>query len=381
MLVLVDGELLALVVRAIMWSGGMGWGGAGLHGDAVEEAAMAEAAIVSNTQSYPLKERKVLGVVLQAENSGLQKRRRPEWGSNSSTPLRSPNVSPGVGLQRPGAARAPELCGHAKRPRGPAPAWGSDAACAEPSMCAGGAGWFAQAPTTMIDPATHDLAPYEAAAASLVISDKAFRRLRWAVGQMSGHHRSQGGTTPQRLHVEPFAQAVPAVQLVELLREGWGGVLMTSAQARQLRDILASGSANEPRAVDPDVHYALCCRVVDWWNLPLSYRIQGTILDDGAMAAVEAYTIGRRLPPLPECKSLVAEMAEQSASVERQLAKCSQPVPWSWNATPGPPLRQLGLGEASAALEAAVHGRIGGIGPASEDGTEMPLSQGSDMEM
>lgn len=337
---------------------------------------MTEAAIVSNAQSYPLKERKVLGVVL-AENSGGQKRRRPEWGSGT-LPC-SPNASAG-NLQRSGAAGAPEACAHAKRPRGPAPAWGSNAACAEPSMCAGGAGWFGQTPPPMIDPATHDLAPYEAAAASLVISDKAFRRLRWAVGQMAGHHRSQGGTTPQRLHVEPFAQVVPAVQLVELLREGWGGVLMTSAQARQLRDILATGSANEPRAVDPDVHYALCCRVVDWWNLPLSYSIQGNILDDGATAAVEAYTIERRLPPLPEGKSLVAEMAEHSASVERQLAKCAKPAPWSWNATPGPPLRQLGLGEASAALESAVHGRVGELGPASEDETE-PLSQGSDMEM
>ena len=348
-------------------------GGMAGHG-AAEEMTMQDAA---RAQSSPLKARKVLGV--RAENSGGQKRRRPEWGG--STPPCSANASAG-GVARPGAARAPEACDHAKRPRarGPAPAWGSGAAGAEPSMCTA-AGWFGLAPTT-IDPAMHDLAPYEAAAASLVISDKAFRRLRWAVSQMAGHRRSQGGPPPERLQAEPFAQAVPAVQLVELLREGWGGVLMTSVQARQLRDILASDSANEPRTVDPDAHYALCCRVVDWWNLPLSYSIQEDMLDGGATAAVEAYTIGRRLPPLPECKSLVAEMAEQSASVERQLAKCAKPAPWSWNVTPGPPLRQLGLGEASAALESAVHGtRVGGIGSVSEHGTEMPLSQGSDMEM
>lgn len=354
-----------------MWPGEMAWGGAIPR--AAEDMAMQDASLVSNPHACPLKERKVLRV--RAENNGGQKRRRPEWGSGAPA---CPGQS-GVG----GPQRLPaEACEHAKRPRarGPAPAWGSGATGVETSMCAGGVGWFGHAPTT-IDPAAHDLAPYEAAAAGLVISDKAFRRLRWAVGQMAGHHRSQGGTTPQRLHVEPFAQAVPAVKLVELLREGWGGVLMTSAQARQLRDILSSDSANEPRAVDPDVHYALCCRVVDWWNLPLSYNFQGNMLDDGATAAVEAYTIGRRLPPLPECKSLVAEMAEQSASVERQLAKGAKPAPWSWTATPGPPLRQLGLGEASAALESAVHGRVGTMASLSEDGAEMPLSQGSDMEM
>lgn len=347
-----------------MWHSGLqAWGEVG-YGSA-DEMSLADTAI---TQSHRRKERKVLGV--RVDNSAGLKRRQPEWGATT------PPCSTGA------TAAAPEACEHAKRPRarGPAPAWGSGAGAAEASMCDGGAGWFAQVPTT-IDPAMHDLASYEAVAASLVINDKAFRRLRWAVDQMAGHHRSQGGPPPDRLHPEPFAQAVPAVQLVELLREGWGGVLMTSAQALQLRNILAFDSANEPRPVDPDVHYALCCRVVDWWNLPLSYSVQGNVLDGGATAAVEAYTVGRRLPPVPECKALVAEMAEQSASVERQLARCARPVPWSWSATPGPPLRQLGLGEASAALESSRGWSRNATQASSEDGAEMPLSQGSDMEI
>ena len=337
---------------------------------------------MDTAHSLPLKARRVLG--LRADNGtesqkapfawdagGGQKRRRPEWGS--STPPCSGVATERDREKRP-RGRGSHSCGGASAFSASGQLYGR--ASPSPVNCTGGgAGWFAQAPT-MIDPATHDLAPYEAAAAGLVICDKAFRRLRWAVSQMAGHHRSH---PPIQMAGTPARQHVPAVQLVELLREGWGGVLMTSAQARQLRDILAVDSANEPREVDPDVHYALCCRVVDWWNLPLSYSIQGNLLDGGAAAAVEAYTIGRRLPPRPECKSLVAEMAEHSASVERQLAKCAQPAPWSWNATPGVPVRQLGLGEASAALDSSVHGRVGEIGAVSEDSTDMPLSQGSDM--
>eukprot|EP01046_Picozoa_sp_COSAG06_P049985 COSAG06_NODE_7810_length_2366_cov_1.901191_1_plen_347_part_00 len=340
--------------------------------------------VVVAAQSHPLKARKALRVRVDNSAGGM-KRRRPDGATTpcgASAPACPPHAAPGTSCEPAKRARDAQQFGGA-------PAWGG--ATAEPSPCSGGAGWFAQAAPTL-DPNALDLAPYEAAAAGLVIRDKAFWRLRWAVGQMAGHHRSQGSAPPpERPHTEPFAQAVPAVQLVELLREGWGGVLMTASQARQLRDILASDSANEPRPVDPDVHYALCCRVVDWWNLPLSYTAHTNLSpDNGAAAAVEAYSFGRRLPPLPESRSLVAEMAEQSASVERQLAKCAKPAPWSWGAAPGPPLRQLGLGEASAALESAAQRRAeataaASAAVASEEesgaGAEMQMSQGSDMEM
>ena len=95
-----------------------------------------------------------------------------------------------------------------------------------------------------------------------------------------------------------------------------------------------------------DIHYVLCCRVVDWWNLPLSY----TAADPGAAAAVEAYSQGRHLPPQPEGKALVAEMAEHSACVERQLGSQGRLGASGWGWQPVAPLRQLGLSEAAAAL-------------------------------
>ena len=69
--------------------------------------------------------------------------------------------------------------------------------------------------------------------------------------------------------------------MLELLRDGFGDVLLTASQARQLRDILGSrtGAGTTAvfevgmfeRAVEPDLEYILCCRVVDWWNLGLSF--------------------------------------------------------------------------------------------------------------
>jgi hypothetical protein len=280
--------------------------------------------------------------------------------------------------------------GGAKRRRDSMPAAATTSPFGAGSCDCGGDKEPAPAPPTL-DPNSLDLAPYEAAAVSLVIRDKAFWRLRWAVGQMAGHHRSQGIDPQLQLtqQLGGYCQAVPAAQLVDLLREGWGGVLMTASQARQLQDVLAFDGASEPRPVDADVHYALCCRVVDWWNLPLSYTVQRLTPDSGATAAVEAYTVGRRLPPSPEAKSLVAEMAEQSACVERQLAKGARPAPWSWSTAPHATLlRQLGLSEASAALESAAQAAaVSRVATASSsnsgDAEDQPMvmSQGSDMEM
>lgn len=334
---------------------------------------------------------------MRVDNNGAKRRRDNNMTAGAPSPFGAGSCDCG-GMPEP----EPEP---AKRQRvlGAAPAWGggsgggSGGGAHSPCSSGGGlGGWFAPADSScdgMLDPSALNLAPYEAAAASLVIRDKVFWRLRWAVGQMAGHHRSQGGDQQQLLSQQlgGYSPAVPAAQLVDLLREGWGGVLMTASQARQLQEVLAFDGASEPRPVDTDVHYALCCRVVDWWNLPLSYTECHGQLDSGATAAVEAYTVGRRLPASPETKALVAEMAEQSASVERQLAKGAQPAPWSWNAAPpAPPLRQLGLGEASAALESAAQAAClsqvaasssGGDGGGTDEEHPMVMWQGSDMEM
>ena len=239
-------------------------------------------------------------------------------------------------------APALPLCLPAKRPCG---SWGGTAAAAvpcpqaPPPCTAVGAAFSA----TQFRPGspTRDLGAYEAAAAGLVISDKGFQRLRWALGRMwdgggAGGCGGEGGERfPGRGLAQGFASAETSCsveQVVELLRDGWGGVLMTALQARQLREVLSHDvGSSTPVAVDPDLDYVLCCRVVDWWNLSLSYPAY----ESGAAAAIDAYSLGRALPTLPMmqagvspdlAKGMVAEMVEHSAAVERRLSGVTKPL-------------------------------------------------------
>eukprot|EP01049_Picozoa_sp_SAG25_P000014 SAG25_NODE_1_length_41698_cov_149.842015_14_plen_290_part_00 len=83
--------------------------------------------------------------------------------------------------------------------------------------------------------------------------------------------------------------------------------------------------------VEPDLDFVLCCRVVDWWNLHLSYPADRDG-DGGLNPAVHAYGQGRQLPGCdhlqahgtPSAWAMVAEMVEHSATVERRCARSSR---------------------------------------------------------
>ena len=245
--------------------------------------------------------RQPFGLAIADTNTNLGGKRR-RWDAQESTPWTGSACT----IEQP-----PPVSGQpAKRPC----AWGSWVS----PMSNGGAptGWRpehcirdeAPAGVTRRD----DLAAFETVAAGLVITDKAFKRLRWTLGRLVS--RGRGDQIDLQDHSSATEGRVERV--VELLREGWGGVLMTALQARQLRDVVSVDSAGLLAPVESDLDYVLCCRVVDWWNLRLSYPSD----DSSASAAVDAYSVGRQPPTYPDAKCMVAEMVEHSAAVERRLS-------------------------------------------------------------
>eukprot|EP01047_Picozoa_sp_COSAG01_P088185 COSAG01_NODE_20631_length_944_cov_0.680473_1_plen_141_part_10 len=78
-----------------------------------------------------------------------------------------------------------------------------------------------------------NLGAYEAVASSLVMGDKAFRRLRWALGRMVAWcpHLADGGKGGGGAAAEQAAGGASMARterVVEMLREGWGGVLISA---------------------------------------------------------------------------------------------------------------------------------------------------------